>query len=66
MQALSLPSSGVLYVYTNNINLMVNVVNLQAAHKELDGRTPRIAAPLLALEALVVVSISYALVGIFA
>jgi hypothetical protein len=44
---------------------MVVVVNLQAAHKELNSRSPRIAAPWLALEALVVISISYALVGIF-
>ena len=41
-------------------------VNLQAAHKELHSRTPRVGAPLLALEALVVISVSYALVGWFA
>jgi len=41
-------------------------VNLQAAHKELHGRTPRVTVPLLALETLVVISVSYALVGLFA
>lgn len=40
-------------------------MNLQTAHKELNARSPRVTAPWLALEALVVVSISYALVGIF-
>ena len=44
----------------------VVIMNLQAAHKELHGRTPRVRAPLLALEALVVISVSYALVGLFA
>lgn len=63
---MSLPCSGVLYVYTNAINAEVATVNLQAAHKELHGRTPRVRAPLLALEALVVLSVSYALVGLFA
>ena len=41
-------------------------MNLQAAQKELRGRTPRITGATLAIEALVVVSFSYMLVGIFA
>ncbi len=41
-------------------------MNLQAAHKELHGRSPRVTASWLVLEALAVISISYALVGFFA
>lgn len=41
-------------------------MNLQAAQKELGGRTPRVTGATLAIEVLVVVSVSYMLVGIFA
>jgi hypothetical protein len=41
-------------------------MNLQAAQKELKGRTPRVTGLVLAVETLVVVSFSYVLVGIFA
>lgn len=40
-------------------------MNLQAAQKELKGRTPRVTGLALALEVVVVVSVSYVLVGIF-
>ncbi len=41
-------------------------MNLQAAQKELKGRAPRVTGFVLAVEVVVVVSISYVLVGIFA
>lgn len=41
-------------------------MNLHAAQKELHGRAPRVTAPWLVVETLVVVSFSYVLVGIFA
>jgi hypothetical protein len=41
-------------------------MNLRAAQKELRGRSPHVALPWLALEALVVVSLSMLLVGYFA
>jgi hypothetical protein len=41
-------------------------MNLQAAQKELRSRTPRVTGLLLGLEILVMVSVSYALVSIFA
>ncbi|MEE4143360.1 MAG: hypothetical protein V2I26_01050 [Halieaceae bacterium] len=41
-------------------------MNLQAAQKELRGRAPKVTGLILAVEVVVVVSISYALVGIFA
>ena len=41
-------------------------MNLQAAQKELRGRAPRVAGFILAVEVVVVVSVSYVLVGIFA
>jgi hypothetical protein len=41
-------------------------MNLRTAQKELAGKTPRVNAPVLAMEALVVVSLSFVLVGIFA
>jgi hypothetical protein len=41
-------------------------MNLQAAQKELRGRAPAVTGALLAVEVLVVVSVSYLLVGIFA
>jgi hypothetical protein len=41
-------------------------MNLQAAQKELRGRPPRVTGFVLALEVVVVVSVSYVLVGIFA
>jgi hypothetical protein len=41
-------------------------MNLRAAQKELRGRSPHVALPWLALEALVVVSLSMLLVGFFA
>jgi hypothetical protein len=41
-------------------------MNLQAAQKELRGRAPKVTGLFLAVEVVVVVSISYALVGIFA
>jgi hypothetical protein len=41
-------------------------VNLHTAKTELNGRAPRIAPRALAVEALVVVSVSMMLVGIFA
>jgi len=54
-------------MYTQTISNLVMVrMNLHAAQKELHGRLPRVTAPLLALEALVVISFSYLLVGIFA
>jgi hypothetical protein len=40
--------------------------NLQAAQKELRSRAPRVAGLALVLEVVVVVSISYVLVGLFA
>lgn len=41
-------------------------MNLRVAQKELRGRSPDVTVPLVALEVLVVVSVSWALVGIFA
>jgi len=41
-------------------------MNLQAAEKELRGRAPRVTGFALAVEVLVVVAVSYVLVGIFA
>lgn len=41
-------------------------MNLQAAQKELGSRTPRVTGATLVIEVLVVVSVSYMLVGIFA
>jgi hypothetical protein len=40
-------------------------MNLQAARTELKGRSPRIAPRVLAVEAVVVVSVSIILVSIF-
>ena len=42
------------------------VMNLRAAQKELGSRSPHVAFPVLALEALVVISLSIILVGVFA
>ncbi len=41
-------------------------MNLQAAEKELRGRVPRVTGLLLAVEVLVIIGFSYALVGVFA
>jgi len=41
-------------------------MNLQAAQKELRCRAPRVTGLTLIVEVLVVVSVSYILVGIFA
>ncbi len=41
-------------------------MNLRAAEKELRGRSPKVTAQFLALEALVVVSASFVLVYFFA
>lgn len=41
-------------------------MNLRTAQKELGSRPPRVNAQVLAMEALIVVSLSYVLVGIFA
>lgn len=41
-------------------------MNLQAAQKELHGRVPRVTGVVLVLEVLVMVGVSYVLVGIFA
>ena len=41
-------------------------MNSHTAYKELDGRPPRVTASLIVIEALVVVSVSYVLVGLFA
>ena len=41
-------------------------MNLRAAQKELRSRAPQVTAPALALEAVVMVSISIVLVGLFA
>ena len=41
-------------------------MNLQAAEKELRGRIPRVTGFLLVVEVLVIVGLSYALVGVFA
>jgi hypothetical protein len=41
-------------------------MNLQAAQKELRGRAPRVTGLVLAVEVVVMVSVSYVLVGIFA
>jgi len=38
-------------------------VNLRAAQKELRSRAPEVTAPVLALEAIVIVSVSIVLVG---
>ena len=40
-------------------------MNLRAAQKELRGRSPDVTIPLLALEALVVISVGWLLVGLF-
>ena len=40
-------------------------MNLRAAQKELRGRAPEVAPQVLAIEAVVVVGISIALVGLF-
>ena len=40
-------------------------MNLQAAQKELRGRAPRVTGLVLAVEVVVMVSVSYLLVGIF-
>ena len=40
-------------------------MNLQTAHKELHSRSPRVTGSLLVAETLVVVLVSYALVGLF-
>jgi len=41
-------------------------MNSHTAYKELDSRPPRVTASLIVIEALVVVTVSYALVGLFA
>jgi hypothetical protein len=41
-------------------------MNLRAAQKELRSRSPHVAMPMLALEALVMVSLGLVLVGYFA
>lgn len=41
-------------------------MNLMAAQKELRGRAPRVTGVTLFVEMLVVVSVSFVLVGIFA
>lgn len=41
-------------------------MNLRAAQNELGSRPPEVTAPVLALEALVMVSVSILLVGLFA
>ena len=41
-------------------------MNLQAANKELESRAPRVSAPMLAGEALVIFVVSFVLVGLFA
>jgi hypothetical protein len=40
-------------------------MNLRAAQKELRSRSPHVAFQILALEALVIISVSWFLVGIF-
>ncbi len=54
------------YVYTISIILLGNVMNLLTAKTELKAKSPAIAPGVLAAEALVVVSFSIMLVGIFA
>jgi len=41
-------------------------MELQTANKELASRAPRVTLPMLAAEALVMVSVSFLLVGLFA
>jgi hypothetical protein len=41
-------------------------MNLRAAQKELRSRSPDVGFPMLALEALVVISLGMLLVGVFA
>ena len=41
-------------------------MNLFTAQKELDGRVPRVTVQALAVEAVVIVSVSVVLVGFFA
>ena len=41
-------------------------MNLRAAQTELRGRTPRVSGATLGIEVLIVISVSYMLVGIFA
>jgi len=41
-------------------------MNLRAAQKELRSRSPHVGFPMLALEALVVISLGMLLVGVFA
>lgn len=40
-------------------------MNLRAAQKELNGRSPKVGAQVLAVETLVVVAVSFALVSFF-
>lgn len=53
-------------IYNRYIYFKVTEMNLRAAQKELGGRTPEVTAPVLALETLVVVGVSFLLVGLFA
>jgi len=55
-----------LSVYKSDIKKSGLVMNLRAAQKELRSRSPHVAFPVLALEALVVISFSFILVGVFA
>ncbi len=41
-------------------------MNLQAAQKELRGRSPYVTLPLVALEVLVIIGAGWLLVGLFA
>ena len=64
-----MPCHGLNYVYCMYIQTISGLtelkMNLQAAQKELHGRAPKVTGLTLAVEALVVVSFSYLLVGIF-
>jgi hypothetical protein len=42
------------------------VMNLRAAQKELRGRSPDVALPVLVLETLVMIAVGWVLVGVFA
>ena len=54
-----------MYIQTISVG-WISDMNLRAAQKELRGRAPTVTAPVLALEALVMVGVSFMLVSFFA
>ena len=58
---------GVYIMYIQVVSIMLVVyMNLHTAHTELKARPPKVNPAVLAVETLVIVSVSYMLVGIFA